>query len=185
MLETRVTFSGSTGGQMVSIMHWTAASEDVTSATAARQAAADFWAALDPYIVNEITWLVESAVGVRTPAGLLTGRIAGGSAISGQGGEAGEPLPWATQGLISWYTGSFAGGKEIRGRTYILGPSEEVQSNGTPNSTYIAALATAAQGLLGASGVEFAIWSRATQTVVPATAYGVPDMWAVLRSRRD
>lgn len=105
--------------------------------------------------------------------------------------------------VINWRSNLVHRGRRVRGRTFIV-PLASIcyENNGTLNSTYLTKLQTAANGLLTGTGrPPLGIWARPqrlkdangkpTGEVLPngtwgsAVSYNVPDMAAVLRSRRD
>lgn len=88
-------------------------------------------------------------------------------------------------GIINWTTGVYVGGRQLRGKTFLV-PLITSQYDG--DGTLVAASKTlwenaAATFLAGAP--SFVIWSRKNGTVSPVTASAVPDKAVVLRSRRD
>lgn len=94
-------------------------------------------------------------------------------------------------GLISWRTNTIAKGRRLRGRTFIVPlVNTAYDAQGSLSSTAIGSLNDAAEALAGdAFSSTFGIWSRpvdgAGGTFGEVTSWSVPDMAAVLRSRRD
>lgn len=94
-------------------------------------------------------------------------------------------------GVISWLTDTVNRGRRVRGRTFIVpldGDSYDDTGSLTPAAT--TALRNAADALIGEpGGSELVIWSRprlgAGGVAAPVTSASVPDLAAVLRSRRD
>jgi hypothetical protein len=93
--------------------------------------------------------------------------------------------------VINWLTNAVVGGRRLRGRTFLvpLGNSA-YQSDGTLGGTSLASLNTAAALLSGAGfSSGFGILSRPAGggaiSFGEVTAHRIPDMAAVLRSRRD
>ena len=103
-----------------------------------------------------------------------------------QGVDATEPLPWATQGLITWRTALAS--RSGRGRTFVPSPGDAQNNSGVPIGTYTSNLQAAADTLIGTGPGGtwwFTLWSRvrgAEEIITGATAR---PYWAVLRSRRD
>lgn len=100
---------------------------------------------------------------------------------------------WAgpTGAVVNWTTGTVRDGRRVRGRTFLvpLG-STAFQNDGTLGSLGLAALNNFATNLRG--GAEnttgLVVWGRPSSTpgvAAPVTGHRVPDMAAVLRSRRD
>jgi len=100
------------------------------------------------------------------------------------GTAAGDPLPQQTQGLINWHTLSFVAGREIRGRTFIPGPSESDSSAGIPTAAYQLILQNAANALVAESTANLFVWSKKLATIAEASSASVAPGWRVLRSRR-
>jgi hypothetical protein len=101
------------------------------------------------------------------------------------GAQTADPLPWATQGLVRWTTGTFIGGRQVRGHTFIPGTTETDNTLGVPNSTYLTALDAAAATLIGTSGVTPVVYSRKNHSGWPIISRSTWTKWAELRSRRD
>lgn len=103
------------------------------------------------------------------------------------------PYSAAVGAVINWRTGLTRNGRRIRGRTFIvpmLGIT--LENNGTLTSTVISTLNSAATNLrTGETGGDLGVYCRpsgpaATDgTWALITGSNVPDMSAVLRSRRD
>lgn len=93
--------------------------------------------------------------------------------------------------VINWLTSSVVGGRRLRGRTFIvpLG-SAAYQNDGTLSSSALTTL-NAAAAILSAAGFSsgFGILSRPVGggaiSFGEVTGHRVPDLAAVLRSRRD
>lgn len=101
------------------------------------------------------------------------------------GGTGTDPLPWATQGLVKWTTGTFLFGRQLQGRTFIPGPGEDANTNGVPVSGYKSTLQTAAGNLLSASNAELVVYSRVHKHTEPVSGHIEWSKWAILTSRRD
>jgi hypothetical protein len=96
--------------------------------------------------------------------------------------------------IINWRTNDVRNGKRVRGRTFLVPvASANFDATGTLQpSGIITVAATAATNMLDAAlkSCDLAIYSRpgkglSNGQAYPATTYTVPDMGAVLRSRRD
>lgn len=95
----------------------------------------------------------------------------------------------ATGGVITWLTDTVVGGGRVQGRTFIVPLSSiSYQTDGTLTSGTLDVLRNAA-ALLAGEAAGFRVWSRprngGSGVAAPVTGYRVPDMTAVLRSRRD
>lgn len=125
----------------------------------------------------------------------VTGIPGGGWAIgtaTSHTGQATGTYSAPSGAVITWLTGQVVGRRRLKGRTFLV-PLGAIayQSDGTLDAGVLVALRSAAAGLITASGdFLFKVWHRPTPTSptgVSALIQGssVPDMAAVLRSRRD
>lgn len=93
--------------------------------------------------------------------------------------------------VINWSTDTVNRGRRVRGRTFLVPLADAVyDSSGTLSTAALNDLRDAAEILMGdGDGPQFVVWSRprdgAGGALAPVTSYRVPDMAAVLRSRRD
>nr|CRY97414.1 hypothetical protein [uncultured prokaryote] len=107
-------------------------------------------------------------------------------------------LPPANQGMVRLGTSDYSGGRAVRGRLFIPGPTKGYDTDGKPYPAYRSALKTAAETMIAgaaADGAPFVIWSspRKATTKLPArdgfisnvTTADTWTQWAILRSRRD
>lgn len=102
------------------------------------------------------------------------------------------PYSAPTGAVISWRTGVVHRGRRIRGRTFLvpcIGAAFE--NNGTLTSTAIGTITTAANALMNATGAgDLAVYARpsapgaADGMAGVVSGFSIPDMGAVLRSRR-
>lgn len=105
-----------------------------------------------------------------------------------QGEGAPAFLPPATAMFVNWR--AFTGGRRGKGRTY-LGPLTDLvtEGNGTPEEAYRAQVQAAANALVSASLGDLngavVIYSRTDGIARDVATADVPNMFAVLRSRRD
>lgn len=141
---------------------------------------------------NEVTFLVEGEVAVLDEAtGMITDYVtAAESPTPGSGGVSGG-YSAASGAVVTWNTTGVRNGRRVRGRTFLvpLGGSS-YESDGTLTSDAIQTINDGAQELVGEpfeSG--FCVFARpnngADGGAYPVTGFRVPDMAAVLRSRRD
>lgn len=99
----------------------------------------------------------------------------------------------AVGAVISFRTNGIRNGRRVRGRTFIVpATSTAFENNGTLRATAIAACQAGATTLMSSTnGPTFGIFARPTGPSAtdglwfPAVSASVPDMGAVLRSRRD
>jgi hypothetical protein len=95
--------------------------------------------------------------------------------------------------VISWSTAGVRNGRRIRGRNFIVPLSNEAWDiDGKIKQVAYGSLQTAADALITGSDVtRLQVWARPTapgatdgETAV-VTSYRIPDMSAILRSRRS
>lgn len=128
-------------------------------------------------VVNSDTGIISDFVQVE-PIGTISGTATGGySAASGA--------------VVNWRTDDVRFGRRIRGRTFIVPMAGLFYENdGTITSAGLANLNDFADTLTSWDfDSEFGVWSRPRNgsggVFATATGFNVPDMAAVLRSRRD
>lgn len=97
----------------------------------------------------------------------------------------------ASGGVVNWRTNDYRGGRRIRGRTFMVPlAGNAYEDNGTLSTEGRDDLQSFGNALVNGSGsADFGVWSRPRNGAggVFATVVGsnVPDMAAILRSRRD
>ena len=124
--------------------------------------------------------LIEDTTGAATGTELAAGPNAIGAT------DAFEPMPAATQGLIQLRTGTYVGGREIRGRLFVPSPCEDT-GHATPSAAYQTLVNGAFQDLIVDSSTSgpWRVWSRKNLQSAVVTTANTWSQWAVLRSRRD
>lgn len=127
--------------------------------------------------VDELNGQVIGEVDFEAPQS-VTGQTAGGySAASGA--------------VVNWNTSSFANGRRVRGRTFLVPLSSDAyDANGDLGTGALNIIRTAANALVANPGpVPMVVWSRPRAgsggSISPVTSASVPDLGAILRSRRD
>jgi hypothetical protein len=195
MLRLRVQLGGDTVGQGLATFHFVG--DDTTSgATAAATAVSAFMTALNPIRPAYGTWAILPDVQEISVGDNKVSDSFAVTATAGTGTNGATQLPFTTQGLIRLRTGVFVNGRELKGRLFIPGPSQTSNANGAPTSTYVSTLNSAATNLMGATGPDWAVYSRPFEGSVrdPNPRLGQAaslssatcwSKWAVLRSRRD
>lgn len=97
----------------------------------------------------------------------------------------------ASGAVVNWNTSSFANGRRIRGRTFLVPlASDSYDAQGDLTSAALTSIRTAANALAtGLLPARLVVWSRpkngAAGSVHTVTSATVPDLGAILRSRRD
>lgn len=183
MFRVRTQFTGVTGAPYLSTMYFLP-----TAGLTAQNAVAsvgNFWQAMGPYIANAALWATEVEVAsVDATTGAVTG-ITSTTPRTGTPTGGGTALPWATQGLVRWRTGTFAGGREIRGRTFIPAISVSASTASVPAAAFQTAANTACAALISDPLSDFCVWSKKNGTDPLAASGSLWNEFAVLRSRRD
>lgn len=162
------------------------------AATESRDRVRAFFNEVNDILPSEVQFVVEGEVAVIDQEnGEITGYImVDPEPVTGFGGLAGG-YSAASGAVVTWNTAGVRNGRRVRGRTFIvpLGGGA-YQSDGTLLGTTVTTLQTAADAMVG-DGFEsgFGIWSRPSGSTAggfyEVTGFRVPDMSAVLRSRRD
>jgi hypothetical protein len=125
---------------------------------------------------------------------------AGNPAVVNSTATAGSGYSAPSGALVTWRTGGVRKGRRVQGKTFLVPlVATSYQADGTMNSVAIAAieLAAAQLALNNTTATQFGVYARPIQGGLldlgvdipgvwhPATGYRVPDMVAILRSRRD
>jgi hypothetical protein len=176
------TFTGATGAPWYNQL-WFYGSGG--SGQSAADAAGVFWGAIDNYMKSTVTWSGAPEIEeVLMETGELTGLIAV-TPHTGTGGSSAEMGPIGTQALIKWRTGVFLGGREVRGRTFVPGLSEDSNDpTGAVGVTTRTALDTAAAALISDASSVFGVYSRTNRAMYAAASGTTNTSWSFLRSRR-
>lgn len=93
--------------------------------------------------------------------------------------------------VVNWRTNDYRFGRRIRGRTFLVPLNVRAyEGDGTLAGAGLTACRNFATGMIeGAGGADFGVWSRPRDgsggVFATVTSFNVPDMAAVLRSRRD
>lgn len=152
----------------------------------ARAGVVAFMDALEPFYTSALTASLITEV---QEFDVATGDVSSSFPIAPSthvGTLAGSRLAPTTQGLIRLRTGTFVGGREVRGKVFVPGVgTSSALATGDPNTTYTNGLQAAAQALIDYSPAAWLVWSRASGTAPVVTSASVWNRFAVLRSRRD
>lgn len=106
-------------------------------------------------------------------------------------GSTGSAFAGPAGAVVTWRTSDLRNGRRIRGRTFLVPiGSASYQDDGTLDSTRFEFLRGFADILVGGTGEgDLGVWSRPVNgsggVFATVTGYTIPDMVAVLRSRRD
>lgn len=173
-------FRGFTGSPYYSQLYFDAGGQ---TAQQAADAVAAFWNDLEGHMGDGLTWEVVTPVDVVNP---VNGQITSQEAVtpdSGAGTISTNILPPSSQGLVQLRTGVFVGGRELRGRVFIPGATENDSSGRVPESTYTNDVTAAANTLR--TSASWVVWSRTHGQWQGVQSSVLAQYWAVLRSRRD
>lgn len=129
-------------------------------------------------VIDEETGTLQSYIDDDTEVGYTQGASTGSYV-----GSAG--------GVVSWSTNTVVSGRRVRGRTFIVPMrTTAFQDDGTLTTQALTSMRDGADALMASDfDQQLVIWSRprggSGGVAAPVTGYRVPDMAAVLRSRRD
>jgi len=181
--RVRTSITGGQGGPYLSTLYFNVVG-GLTAANA-NAAVGAFWLAVKGRVATGITMSTEAEVAT---IDIATGQVTGITAVTpvvNVGTAAGDTCPPATQGLLRWRTGTYIGGREIRGRTFLPGVTETDNVNGVPSASYISTVNAAAAAMIADANSDFMVYSRKNFDAAPGLSGSVWSQWAVLRSRRD
>jgi len=175
-------FSGVQGSPWYNTLYFTTGGG---TAQQAANAAGAFWGAVDNRMATTVTWSTDTEVPtVDASTGQVTA-ITSITPVTGTGSGAALQLPIATQGLVRLRTGAFISGRELRGRIFIPGLTENDNDNGIPNAGVLAVVNPAATTLVTGATWQLCIFSRTHLVQQSCTSASMWTSWANLRSRRD
>lgn len=179
----RCTFTGGPSGDWLTLFHF----DRLLGGTAqdSVDTARDFWDALKTGMSNVVTVNIDGAVEIVDPStGSPTG-IDTATSRTVSGTFTGDVLPYQTQGLIYWNTGTWVGGRQVRGRTFVPAiPENYNDPSGVPSSAYMTLLANAANVFVNATICQPTVYSRTHHQDYPITSAHPQNQWAIMRTRR-
>lgn len=155
-----------------------------TSAQDLATAVAAFWVGIRSILSTSLTITGDNLVTTMSEA---TGEPTNEEAVTGfstTGSDGGQPLPWQTQAVINWRTGTWVGGRQVVGRTFVPGLVIGGTTSGAPSAAVVAALQSAANSLISSDGAPV-VWSRTHHQTFGITTAAIDPRWAFLSSRRD
>ena len=179
----RVAWTGFPGAPGVSTFYATTAATPMANIRT-------FFNNIHPFLPSDVTLSFPGAGDVLDDVtGILTGSwsAAPPADVTGSGtGTYAAPVG----AVVNWGTATIHRGRRMRGRTFLVplnGPS--FQNDGSLDSTVRAGLISGAQALIAAGPGNLLAWSRPISggggLSAAVTTANVPDLAAVLRSRRD
>lgn len=158
---------------------------DATGITAAGASVAfrSFWASIAGVIGSGTSINVQSTVYTVDP---VTNEITAATPVTTptvvNGSASEEKMPFANQGLLTWDTGVYLGGRRLRGRTFIPTMTQAANNAGETIAAYRATVDAAGATLRSSS---LAIYSPTRRVWHPAASAVTSHKIAILRSRRD
>lgn len=154
----------------------------------------DTWlAAIRAGLPSSVMTRVDNTVeAIEDTTGALQGFWTGTTAAAA-GGSGGTAYSAASGAVVTWYTSTVRNSRRVRGRTFIVPLGTlQYETDGTIIPTRLASYNAACEALIDQGTVaDLGIWSRPTTpggtdgdwSVV--TAFRIPDMAAILTSRRN
>jgi hypothetical protein len=198
LLRGKIRWNIPNAGAAYSVMHF-----DTNSGSTPTQADADevvaklaaFVTAIKGDIPPQVTLqVINETEEIVAATGTMLGVYAG-PAQTAVPGTAGAASPWAAAAgaVIGWSTAGVRNGRRVRGRTFLVPLSSEAfDTDGTIKTVPLGRLQTAATNLLAqGTNVQLAVYARPTApgasdgVSFDAVSARVPDMGAILRSRRS
>lgn len=195
LYRVRTVLSGFPGGPGIATMY----SLDVATFVASLHT---FWNDIAARVPSDFHAQVQNTGDIITDTtGELTGAWSASSVASVTGSDSAAYAAPAGA-VVRWQTETILDGRRLRGRTFVvpLGGGG-YQTDGSLASTYLGTLQTAATAFIASQSSSFVVWHRpfagspavGARPARPAHDGGhgfvttaiVPDMAAVLRSRRD
>ena len=196
--RVKVRWSGFTGSPGYSVFHFRdfgGVTPTVSDVELAIDRVDAFFNAIKAYLPSVVNVKTQADVEVIDETNGSLVNVLQGTPTAGVNGTASGATPYAaaTGAVLTWRTSGIRNGRRIRGRTFLVPMSSDCFSfDGTINGTALTTLTTAATALTDTTGLaDLAVWARptgpgATDGIAHAvTAFSIPDMSAVLRSRRD
>lgn len=181
MLRVRVNWTGLNTG--FSVIHFLPAADDQASADDAAAAVTAFLQVCDNFLrVNQSAQVDPEVLSINVASGTTLASFAVSESVV-TGADANDAVPNAAMALVRWRTGVYVAGREIRGRTFIPGFTENsVDANGNISSTAQSAIEAGAN--LMAAGTDLCVYSPTRGSAAQVTNATVWSEFAILRSRR-
>jgi len=148
----------------------------------------DFWTAIAGQINTLVTGTVQGDVAkVDSVTGNITGIVGVTPEVVDFTG-AGDVLSPALQTCLNLLTGVFVAGRQLRGKVFVPGLTEAINSpDGTPASGFLDAQVAAMEALITASNTagNLQVWSPTHGVAHDVVNVSAKTTFAVMRSRRD
>lgn len=196
--RVKLKWSGFVGGPGLSVFHFmtdAGTPPDNTDCLAVATRVRAFADAIKGMIPATVSLTVDPAVEIITsPGGTLT-TIENVTPPAVVNSTASGTIVYsaASGAVISWRTAGIRNGRRVRGRTFLVPlHGNAYQNDGSLDAGYIGTLNTAATALRDiGSNIDLCVYGRESApgaldgVVHRVTSHNVPDMAAILKSRRD
>lgn len=157
-----------------------------------RQLVHDFFAEFQIRLPSQVEITIPTTVELYDEStGILQDYVESGEQMTVDTTGSPSSFSGASGAVVNWLTNTVSNGRRMRGRTFIVPlATAAYEQDGTLNSGTLGDL-NAGAAILSGAGFEsgFCVWSRpqggGSGAVGEVTGHRVPDMAAVLRSRRD
>lgn len=187
MLRTRVVWTGVAGTPYYSTFYWAGAGP--TAADNAQDATILWAQNWETICIDALSAQVESEV---LEINELTGVQVALYDVPGSTTEmlnVGQPLPFQVQALTFLGTTDFKNGRRVRGRSFLPGLPEDIQTSGVgPTEVFRETIQGVYSGVLGGAAAVHVVWSRpvdgAGGSIHPVSSYQTSPIWSTLRTRR-
>ena len=185
MIRVTSEWTGAEGSPYYTTMHFGGSTQG--EATAAANAVAALWNDLLGHFRDDMSVNVSDDV---PQIDVVTGDILQNFVVSTalqSGLSTGDPLPPFTQALLRLRTGVYIAGRELRGKVFIPGLTENDNLNGRPLAALMSEIQDDVGNTIGGlpSSNFLLVWSPTHGEAANITSQTVWDEWALLRSRRD
>lgn len=199
MLRVTARWSGAVGLPGYSVFHFRDFTETGEPTQAQAGVAVDkvraFFVGIQSLLPNVVSVQVQSDVPVIEDTNGMMTSVFSAPSVAAVGGSAGMSTEYAAPvgAVVTWRTGQVRNGRIIRGRTFLVPLARTAfAADGTLAESAISAINTAATTLRDPAGSgDLGVYSRPSVKGATdgrwafASGHSVPDMGAVLRSRRD
>ena len=190
VLRFKSLWTGFTGAPGYTVFHVAEDTTDPVQVSSWANNILTFWQAIKGVLPSDVTISISTDVDVvDIESGNLVGKQTApsltdvlGTSVSGYSAASGM--------VINWSTGVYSSGRLVRGRTFLVPAAGVFFTDGTPRADMITTVQDAAVAMVDAEPKPLAIYSRPTAkrpigALNAVTAVNVPDLAAILTSRRD
>lgn len=181
MRRIRVVWSGIAGTPFLQTLFFDAttgtAQENVDELASSLQGA-------NTLFPTELRWTIQDDIEIVDPVSGQTVDLVTAAGSTQTGSSTAELLSLGTQGLLWLRTGVWIGGREVRGKFFWPGATENANDDGQPTSAYTTAMQANAQALIGQATVNLVVYSRAHRVWHPIVATVGSQYFARLTTRQ-